>query len=72
MFWKGRVNAVLVIITIAGFCLFFAAEGFSAAAGFFIFMLLVRLFLGVLNIIWTAITGNPLFYDTKILRNRDE
>lgn len=35
-----------------------------------VLLILLRVLLIVVNMIWTAVVGNPLFYDTKILPGR--
>jgi hypothetical protein len=38
--------------------------------GWLLVMGVIRVAFRILDIVWTAITGNPLFYDTKIFDNR--
>lgn len=70
MFWVGRLNAVLAIVAFAGLVLMWATSGVQAALGWLLVMGVIRIGIRILDIVWTAITGNPLFYDTKILDNR--
>lgn len=72
MFWIGRLNAVLAIVAFAGLIIIWGMSGVQAALGWLIVIGLVRVTFRVLNTFWTAVTGNPLFYDTKILDRRDE
>lgn len=67
MFWAGRVNAILFLITVVGFVATLAAYGLMSAGGFIIVMLIVRVFLWLLNVIWAAVTGKPLFYSDKVM-----
>lgn len=71
MFWAGRVNAVLAITTFVGLVVVWSVQGPGAAAGWLIVMVLVRVGIRILDTVWTAITGNPLIYHTKILDRRD-
>lgn len=71
MFWVGRVNAVLAVVAFVGLVVVWAIQGAAGAAGWLIIMLVVRLSLRVINTLWTAATGNPLFYDVKVL-DRDD
>lgn len=72
MFWLGRLNAILAIVAFVGLVIVWAVQGPAGAAGWLIIMLLVRVALRILDVLWTAATGNPLFYHTKILDRRDE
>lgn len=72
MFWIGRVNAVLAIVAAVGVVVAWGVEGPAGAAGWLVIMLVLRVSLRIINTLWTAATGNPLFYDTKILDRRDE
>lgn len=72
MFWLGRLNAILAIVAFLGLFIVWAVQGPAGAAGWLIIMLLVRVALRILDTVWTAATGNPLFYHTKILDRRDE
>lgn len=72
MFWVGRVNAVLAVVAFVGLVVVWAVQGAAGAAGWLVFMLVLRIALRVANTLWTAATGVPLFYDTKILDRRDE
>ncbi len=70
MFWKGRINAIIFISMAIGIIMFTMKGEYAAAAGFVFFMFGVKIALGLLNILWTAATGNPLFYDVKVLSQR--
>lgn len=67
MFWKGRINAIIFLAIAIGIVLFCARGEYMAAGGFAVFMLFVKMCLGILDKIFTAITGKPLFYDVKVL-----
>lgn len=67
MFWVGRVNAVLAVVAFVGLVVVWAVQGPAAAFGWLIFMGILRLALRIANTLWTAATGNPLFYDVKVL-----
>jgi hypothetical protein len=71
MFWAGRVNAVLAIVAAVGVIVFWAIQGPSGAAGWLIIMLFVRIGIRILDVIWTALTGDPLIYQVKVL-DRDK
>lgn len=71
MFWAGRVNAVLAIVAFIGLIVCWAVQGPAGAAGWLIIMLVVRIGLRIVDVVWTAATGDPLFYHTKILDRRD-
>lgn len=71
MFWAGRVNAVLAIVAFIGLVVCWAVQGPAGAAGWLIIMFLVRIGIRILDTVWTALTGDPLIYNTKILDRRD-
>lgn len=71
MFWAGRVNAVLAIIAAIGVVVCWAVQGPAGAAGWLIIMLLVRIGIRILDTLWTAVFGDPLIYQAKILDRRD-
>ena len=65
MFWKGQFNAILALV-------FFAGVGISAFTGVWewaislgLFVVLVKLLTGVLNMLFKAFLGFPLVYDVK-------
>ncbi|MCZ8080315.1 MAG: hypothetical protein O9289_17410 [Rhodobacteraceae bacterium] len=70
MFWLGRLNAILAIFAVVGLVIVWAIQGPAGAAGWLVFMFVLRITLRLANTIWTAATGNPLFYETKILAPR--
>lgn len=67
MFWIGRLNAILAIIAAVGVVVLWAAEGPAGAAGWIVLMLVLRIALRIVDVVWTATTGNPLFYHVKVL-----
>ena len=67
MFWAGRVDAVLSIVAFVGLVVVWAVQGPGAAAGWLILMALVRVGIRIVDTVWTALTGNPLIYQVKIL-----
>lgn len=67
MFWWGRVNAILWFLFWAGLAVCLFAGEFMAAGGWFFMMILLRGFLNLLDRLWILFTGNPLFYEVKIL-----
>ena len=71
MFWLGRLNAILSIVTFVGLCIVWAIQGPAGAMGWLIIMLLVRVGIRILDVVWTALTGNPLIYQVKVLDRRD-
>ncbi len=71
MFWAGRVNAVLAIVAFVGLIVVWSVQGPGAAFGWLILMGLVRIGIRILDTVWTAITGNPLIYQVKVLDRRD-
>lgn len=70
MFWLGRLNAILAMVAGVGVVVVWAVQGPAGAAGWLIIMLVLRIALRIVDTIWTAATGNPLFYHTKILDPR--
>lgn len=72
MFWLGRLNAILAIVAFVGLVVVWVAQGPGAAFGWLIFMGLLRIAIRIVDVVWTAATGNPLFYHTKILERRDD
>lgn len=67
MFWAGRVNAVLAIVAFIGLVLCWAVQGPAGAAGWLIIMFAIRIGIRILDTVWTAITGDPLIYQVKLL-----
>ena len=67
MFWLGRLNAVLAIVAFLGVVFFWWLQGPAGAAGWLIIMAALRFALRIVDLIWTAATGLPLFYHVKIL-----
>lgn len=72
MFWLGRLNAILAIVAGVGVVVAWAVEGPAGAAGWLLLMFVLRIALRVVDVLWTAATGNPLFYNAKIMERRDE
>lgn len=70
MIWFGWLNAVLATITTLGIFIFWSLDGAMSGIGFLIFMIFVRIALKIVNTLFTVITGNPLFYDVKVLDNK--
>lgn len=67
MFWAGQLNAILLIATFGGTFLVGVLAGPGNAVAWFFFMFAVRLAIKLVDVFWTAITGSPLVYGTKIL-----
>lgn len=70
MFWWGRVNALIFFSTLAIAAWMAFTGDWAAFFGAFIAAFLVRLLLGFINLAVTAVTGTPLFYDTKLIDRR--
>ena len=68
MFWLGRLNAILAILGSVGLTgsFFF---GWEIAVLWVVFMILVRVFLWLTNLLMTAFTGTPLYYNYKQLKD---
>lgn len=71
MFWWGRVNAILAIVGFGGGAVLLAFGMIGEFFGLWVGLLFFRFCLAVGNTLYTALTGRPLFYDTRIDR-RDE
>mgnify|MGYP000594316427 CR=1 FL=1 len=71
MFWLGRINAVLAILLFVGIVFFWWLQGPAGAGGWIIIMGVIRFALKVVDVLWTAATGSPLFYQVKILERKD-
>lgn len=67
MFWLGRLNAILAIVAFVGLVIVWSVQGPAGAMGWLIIMLVVRIGIRILDVVWTAATGNPLFYHLKVL-----
>lgn len=67
MFWAGRVNAVLAIVAAVGVIVCWAVQGPAGAAGWLIIMFAVRVAIRIVDVIWTAVFGDPLIYQVKVL-----
>lgn len=67
MFWLGRLNAILAIVAAVGVVVVWAVQGPAAAAGWLVFMFVLRIALRIVDVVWTAATGNPFFYHVKVL-----
>ena len=63
--------AVLAIVAAVGVVICWAVQGPAGAAGWLIIMFAVRVGLRIVDVIWTAVFGDPLIYQTKILDRRD-
>lgn len=70
MFWWGRVNGIIAIVAFGGSALAIVSGEFAALFGIWILVIAMRVMLNICNTLYTVITGNPLFYDTKILPGR--
>ena len=71
MMWNGRYKAIVVLIIIASAII----DMFIIQTGSFFFNTLMYLlvggaFLWLANMIKTAFTGKPLFYDIKYFENK--
>lgn len=70
MFWWGRVNAIIAILAVVGSVLAVAGGAWEAMVTLWFLVIVLRIALWGLNLVWAAATGDPLFYDTKILARR--
>lgn len=70
MFWWGRVNGIVAILAFGGSALTLLAGEFALFFALWIFVIALRIALNIANVLYTVITGDPLFYDTKILPGR--
>lgn len=73
MFWWGRVNAVFAIIAFGGSIIAALNGAWAFIVLIWLGIIVLRVVLVVVNTIWTAIAGWPLFYDTQfrdLRRNR--
>lgn len=73
MIWNGRYRAIVVLIIIASAII----DMFIIQTGSFFFSTLMLLlvgsaFLWLANMIKTALTGKPLFYDIKYFENENK
>lgn len=66
MFWWGRVNAIIAILAIGSAIVAIFNGAWAFVALIWIVLILLRVVLIVVNTVWTACTGWPLFYDTQI------
>lgn len=66
MFWWGRVNAFFAIIAIGGSIVAGLNGAWAVVVLIWLGIILARVVLVVVNTVWTACTGWPLFYDTQI------
>ncbi|MCG6111529.1 MAG: hypothetical protein MEQ74_04990 [Paracoccus sp.] len=66
MFWWGRVNSIIAIIAFGGSALFLMSGKVGETIVLWILIILLRVALIVCNVLYTAIVGAPLFYDTRI------
>lgn len=66
------MNAILAILAFVGLVIVWSIQGPAGAMGWLIIMFVLRVAIRILDVLWTAATGNPLFYHTKILDQRDE
>lgn len=75
MFWWGRVNAIFAIVAIGGSLIAIFNGAWAVVVLIWLGIIILRVVLVVVNTVWTAIAGWPLFYDTQIRdlrRGRDE
>lgn len=66
MFWWGRVNSVMAIVAFGGSFLCIMSGAWGSLLALWFFVIVLRVCLIVCNVLSTAITGRPLFYDTRI------
>lgn len=66
MFWWGRVNSIIAILAFGGSALFILSGAWGALLVLWVFVILLRVDLIIVNVLHTAIVGRPLFYDTRI------
>lgn len=71
MIWYGQYNAILIVTLVVGFLLAYIADNASIGVGVFMLVVLVRIFTGVINLLFKAFLGRPLVYDTKIMVRKD-
>lgn len=71
MFWVGRLNAVMFLSAVIGFFAFLMVQGPESAFAWLVFLFVVRVVLKVADLLWTVFTGNPLFYQVKVLPPRE-
>lgn len=72
MFWVGRLNAFIAILSFVGVVVVWSYAGVSDALVWLFAMAVLRVALRIVNTVWTAVVGNPLFYDIKVLDPGDE
>lgn len=69
--WVGQYNAILlVVLVVAGIASYLAGTaGIFMTA--FVLVVLLRLGVGVLNVLSKAVRGKPLIYDVRIDQQAD-
>lgn len=72
MFWWGRVNSIIAIVAFGGSALAIMSGAWAQLFLLWFCIIALRVALVVVNVLHTAITGNPLFYDTKLLAQRGQ
>jgi predicted membrane protein len=69
--WKGRYRAVVILIIIASAIIdMFIVQTGSLFLGTLVFTLVGSAFLWLADMIKTAVTGKPLFYDVKYFEDK--
>ncbi len=69
--WVGQYNAILFLVLVASAGIAYLAGDFTIAAGGFFLVLLLRLGVGVLNLLSKAFWGKPLIYMVRIEHGKD-
>lgn len=66
MFWWGRINSIVAILAFGGSFLCILSGAFGALLALWFFVIALRVALVVCNVLYTGLTGTPLFYDVRI------
>lgn len=69
--WVGQYNAILlVVLALAGFASYLVGNA-SVFMSIFVLVIVLRLGVGVLNVLSKAVRSKPLIYDVRIDRQAD-
>jgi len=66
MIWYGQYNAILVLSLIGALLLSLASSNWAILMTVFALVIVVRISATFINLMFSAFTGFPLIYDTKI------
>lgn len=71
MIHRARFNSIFLLITIVGWVIFLFTAGSGGAMGYMFLMILIWILVMLASVVKMAITGKPLFYNTRVTSTKD-